>query len=136
LAPEEFLFNVHVIDDDDAVRDSLYALLTIAGYAVTAFDSAESFLAHLDEGRIGGTGGCVLLDLHMPGMSGLELLKVLVSRRWFLPVLLLTAGRDNHLRKQALDLGAVDCLTKPVPQAELLTALERVKRRQQSSPSQ
>jgi DNA-binding response OmpR family regulator len=71
----------------------------------------------------------------MPGMSGLELLTALVSRRWFLPVLLLTAGRDNHLRKQALDLGAVDCLTKPVPQAELLTALERVKRRQQSSPS-
>jgi FixJ family two-component response regulator len=109
---------VHVIDDDAAVRESFEALLIVSGYAVETYGSAEDYLA-----RAGVAGGCVLLDIHMPGMNGLDLLRELTRRHRRGPVLILTAARDERLRDHALELGAVAFLTKPVTQARLLAAL-------------
>ena len=109
---------VHVIDDDEAVRDSLEALLTVAGYAVITYASAEAYLSHSD-----WAGGCVLVDIHMPGMHGLDLLQMMARREPPVPVLVLTASREPLLRDRALALGAQAFLTKPVPAAALLAAL-------------
>jgi FixJ family two-component response regulator len=109
---------VHIIDDDAAVRESLEALLTVLGYSVETYGSAEAYLERSEV-----NDGCVLLDVHMPGMNGLDLLRELARRRRRSPVLILTASRDERLRDHALELGAVAFLTKPVTQARLLAAL-------------
>jgi FixJ family two-component response regulator len=109
---------VHIIDDDAAVRESLEALLTVSGYSVETYGSAEAYLERSEV-----NDGCVLLDVHMPGMNGLDLLRELTRRRRRSPVLILTASRDERLRDHALELGAVAFLTKPVTQARLLAAL-------------
>lgn len=117
---------MHVIDDDEAVRESLNALLSVSGYVVDTFPSAEAYLMHIDGAAT--EGDCALLDVHMPGMNGLELLRILVVRGQLLPVLVLTASDDARLRQQALKLGAIDCLTKPVHEGVLLGAIESVLR--------
>ena len=109
---------VHIIDDDAAVRESLEALLTVLGYSVETYGSAEAYLERSEV-----NDGCVLLDVHMPGMNGLDLLRELARRRRRSPVLILTASRDERLRDHALELGAVAFLTKPVTHARLLAAL-------------
>ena len=109
---------VHIIDDDAAVRESLEALLTVLGYSVETYGSAEAYLERSEV-----NDGCVLLDVHMPGMNGLDLLRELARRRRRSPVLILTASRDERLRDHSLELGAVAFLTKPVTQARLLAAL-------------
>ncbi len=109
---------VHVVDDDEAVRESLEALLIVAGYDVRSYGSAEDFLA-----RAPDDGGCLLLDVNMPGMSGLDLLERLRASAQRRPVLVLTARRDNDLREQALALGASSFFLKPVPGDALLQAL-------------
>ena len=109
---------VHIIDDDAAVRELLEALLTVLGYSVETYGSAEDYLERSEV-----NDGCVLLDVHMPGMNGLDLLRELTRRRRRSPVLILTASRDERLRDHALELGAVAFLTKPVTQARLLAAL-------------
>jgi len=114
-------FTVHVIDDDAAVRESLEALLLVAGYPVEAYASAEAYLEAPD-----AADGCLLLDIHMPGMGGFGLMQALAGRQPPLPVLVLTASRDEHLHRRALELGARALLTKPVPQAALLAALRAV----------
>ena len=79
--------SVYVIDDDDAVRDSLAALLEPEGFAVTLFPSADAFLEGLGESHLRGSGpACLLLDLHMPGKGGQELLEILVARESRIPV--------------------------------------------------
>lgn len=115
-------FMVHVIDDDAAVRESLEALLLVAGYPVETYPSAEAYLAVADAAR-----GCLLLDIHMPGMGGLGLMQALAGRRPMVPVLVLTASRDEHLHQRALSLGARALLTKPVPQAILFDALQSIR---------
>ncbi len=91
-----------MVDDDEAVRESLEALLLVAGYDVCTYASAEDFLSRAPE-----DGGCLLLDVNMPGMSGLDLLGRLNGSARHHPVLFLTARRDVELREQALALGAV-----------------------------
>lgn len=113
-------FLVRVVDDDAAVRDSLEALLVVAGYEVATFGSAEEFLAAPPED---GELGCILLDLHMPGIGGFGLLEALRVRRIQLPVVVLTAAREGGLHDRARTLGARLILTKPVPQAVLLDTL-------------
>jgi FixJ family two-component response regulator len=107
---------VTVIDDDQSVRESLPDLLRAFGFAVRAFASAEGFLASdcIDHAR------CVLLDIAMPGMTGLEL-QVVLARR--LPIVFITAHADEATRNQAIDAGAVDCLLKPFTEELLLEAL-------------
>lgn len=109
---------VHVVDDDPAVRESLEALLLVAGYEVCTYDSAEDFLA-----RNPADEGCVLLDVNMPGISGLALLERLAAAGREAPVVLFTARRDDGLREAALALGARGLLTKPVEADALLRAI-------------
>jgi len=111
---------VFVVDDDAAVRDSLRALLEGAGFAVEAFDSAEGFLA----AHRPGAPACLVLDVHMPGMSGLELQDELARRGTPLPVLFLTGHGDIPTSVRAVKAGAVDFLTKPADGALLV---ERVR---------
>jgi FixJ family two-component response regulator len=112
-------FLVRVIDDDAAVRDSLEALLAVTGYPVATYGSAEEYLlAPEDEAN-----GCILLDLHMPGMGGLGLMEALARRLPALPVVVLTAAREPGLHERATGLGARAVLTKPVRRATLLETL-------------
>ena len=110
---------VSVVDDDESVRESLPDLLMEFGLAVRAFASAEAFLASdsVDQTR------CLILDIAMPGMTGPELQKELKLRRQEIPILFITAHRDETIRLRALELGAVAFLFKPFSDTELLQAL-------------
>jgi two-component system response regulator FixJ len=110
---------VHVVDDDEAVRESLEALLFVSGFSVKTYVSAEDFLARAPE-----VAGCLLLDVNMPGMSGLDLLERLAGMGVQRPVVILTARRDNGLGELAFSLGASQVLGKPVSKDELLAAIE------------
>ena len=121
---------IHVIDDDEAVRESLEALLVVTGFDVKTYSCAEEYLAVSDP-----SDGCLLVDVHMPGMSGLDLLQYLSIREPGIPVLVLTASRETRLMEQALELGAAAFLTKPVPGATLVAALRAAGVRDGSSPT-
>ena len=107
---------VTVIDDDQSVRESLPDLLRAFGFSVQAFACAEDFLASDCLART----RCVLLDIEMPGMTGLELQTALAKR---LPIVFITAHADAATRAQVIDAGAVDCLIKPFTEDALLAAL-------------
>lgn len=112
---------VFVVDDDDGMRRGLEFLLASAGYQARAFSSAQAFL---DAWRP-GTRGCLLLDVRMPGMSGLELQQRLKARRIDLPVILVTAFANVPMAVRAIQAGAFDFIEKPFEGADLL---ERVRR--------
>jgi FixJ family two-component response regulator len=116
---------VYVVDDDPAVRDGLKALLTVSGYRIEAFDSAESFLAAADRGAV----GCAILDIRMPGMNGLELQRELKRRGIALPVIIITGHGDVPLAVAALKAGAVDFLEKPFDSDALLASIAEALRR-------
>jgi FixJ family two-component response regulator len=107
---------IFVVDDDDAQRDSLVWLLESHGHAVRAFPSAENFLAGWD----GNPAGCLLLDVRMPGMSGLELFEELARRHCPLPVILITGHGDVAMAVEALKKGVVDFIEKPFSAEEML----------------
>jgi FixJ family two-component response regulator len=110
---------VSVVDDDDSVRESLPDLLADFGFAVRAFSSAEEFLASdcLDQTR------CLILDVAMPGMSGPELQRELKRSRPNIPIVFITAQREETIRPQVLEQGAIACLYKPFSDTALLTAV-------------
>jgi FixJ family two-component response regulator len=111
---------IHVIDDDDSVRQAVSRLLKAAGYEVQDYATAGEFLmAEIDQ-----THGCIVLDVRMPGPSGLELQTALVRNRSPLPVIFLTGHGDIRMSVRAMKAGAVDFLTKPVLKQELLAAVE------------
>jgi len=112
---------IHVVDDDDSLRSALQRLLTAAGYAVRAFASAGEFL--LDPPT--DAAGCLVLDLCMPGPSGLELQEALERHGIRLPVIFLTGHGDLPSGVRAMKAGAVDFLTKPVEREPLLAAVRR-----------
>jgi FixJ family two-component response regulator len=109
---------VHVVDDDEAVRESLEAVLFVSGFLVNTYASGEDFLARAPDDR-----GCLVLDVNMPGMSGLELLERLARDGVRRPAVILTARRDDGLRELAFSLGASRVLGKPVRTDELLAAI-------------
>lgn len=111
---------VFVVDDDAAVRDSVLLLLETAGLAVETCESAEAFLAAPDAQR----AGCLVLDMRMPGMSGIELQAELARRGMDLPIVFLTAHGDIPQTVQAMKAGAEDFLTKPVDGAVLLERVQ------------
>jgi len=117
---------VHVVDDDDSFRTALARLLRSAGYAVKAYRSAGDFL--LD--RPGDGPGCLILDLRMPGPSGLELQEALAREELALPVVFLTGHGGVRESVRAMRHGAVDFLTKPVQRKELLAAVAEALARQ------
>jgi FixJ family two-component response regulator len=110
---------VSVVDDDESVRESLPDLLREFGFAVRAFASAEEFLA---SDCVGDTN-CLILDIAMPGMSGPALQLELSRRESAIPIVFITAERDDSIRPRLLQAGAVDCLFKPFSEAALLEAL-------------
>ena len=112
---------VFVVDDDPDVRDALGLLLRVRGYEAALFSCAEDFLAILTPSM----GGCLVVDIRMPGMSGLELQQELVRRGSLLPVVVLTGHGDVDSARSALRAHAVDFLTKPFKEADLLSAIEQ-----------
>jgi FixJ family two-component response regulator len=118
----ESLGTVYVVDDDEAVRDSLKFLLDASGYAVELFDSAEAFLAGFDAASI----ACLVLDVRMPGMSGLELQEELARRGVKLPIIFITGHGDVPMAVATMKKGAADFIEKPFDQAALKALVERL----------
>jgi FixJ family two-component response regulator len=112
---------VYVVDDDDSVRKGLGRMLRFAGFRVELFASAEVFLAH---DRAPGPG-CLILDVEMPGRSGLELQRLLNEGHMCLPVIFITGHGDIPMSVSAMKAGADDFLPKPYDKDELLAALRR-----------
>ena len=110
---------VSVVDDDESVRESLPDLLRGFGFAVRAFSSAEEFLS---SDCVGQTR-CLLLDIAMPGMTGPDLQRELTLRGQEIPIVFITAHRDETVRPRVLKQGAVECLFKPFSETALLEAL-------------
>lgn len=110
---------VHVIDDDVAVRQSMAFLLSTAGYAVRVHESATGFLKSLP----GADSGCIITDVRMPGMDGLELQSRLKSMNIALPVIVITGHGDIGLAVRAMKAGAVDFIEKPFDDDILLAAI-------------
>jgi FixJ family two-component response regulator len=110
---------VSIVDDDESVRESLPDLLRELGYTVQAFSTAEEFLA---SDCLGQTK-CLILDIAMPGMSGLDLQRELVLKGREIPIIFITANVDERVRPRLLEEGAVECLFKPFSDTALLEAL-------------
>lgn len=112
--------HVYVIDDDAAMRDSLNFLLDSSGFGVTLFDDARAFLDALP----GLAFGCVVSDVRMPGLDGIELLKRMKAQQRPFPILIMTGHGDVPLAVEAMKLGAVDFLEKPFEDDRLITMIE------------
>lgn len=110
---------IFVVEDDAAVRDSLQLLLRLRGFAARGFASADEFLAEVGPNQ----GGCLLLDLRMPGKGGLELQAELLDRGLRLPVVVITAHGDVAAARAAFRAGAIDFLEKPLDEDALLSAI-------------
>jgi FixJ family two-component response regulator len=112
---------VSVVDDDESVREALRGLLKSAGFRADVFASAEEFLS---SGRLGATG-CLIVDVRMPGMSGVELQGQLIASNPALPIIFISADGDDEVRARALQRGAIDFLHKPFSDEALLDAVDR-----------
>ena len=110
---------VHIVDDDDGVRQSLAFLLSSAGLPVRLYDSATAFLAALASVQ----GGCLITDMRMPDMTGLELLRELRARALGLPTIVITGHGDVPLAVEAMKAGAVDFIEKPFEEQAILDAV-------------
>jgi two-component system response regulator FixJ len=111
---------VHVIDDDDAVRDSIAFLLEASGFEVKAYASASQFL----DGFTGNEGGCVLTDVRMPGLTGLELAVKLRALGSGLPIVVITGHADVALAVEAMKAGVEDFIEKPFDDLILVKSIE------------
>lgn len=112
---------IFLVDDDAAVLNGARRLLTSAGLNVETFESADAFLDRHDPAAM----GCLILDVAMPGLSGLELQRALSTKRSDLPIIFLTGHADVPMSVQAMKGGALDLLVKPVDEADLLAAIDR-----------
>lgn len=112
---------IGVIDDEPSVRKSLRRLLTAARFRVEVFASAQEFLASPADDAF----GCVLLDVQMPGLNGLELQRALTDAHRHVPIVFITGHGDIPTSVRAMRAGAVDFLAKPFDESELLTAIAR-----------
>jgi FixJ family two-component response regulator len=113
---------VYIVDDDEAVRDSLRWLLEANSYRVRAYASAESFLAEYDEQQ----PGVLIVDVRMPGMSGLELQEQLIARKSTMPVVFITGHGDIPMAISTMKKGAVDFLEKPLDETALREIVGRM----------
>jgi FixJ family two-component response regulator len=117
VSPKEAV--VRVVDDDESIRRSLSGLLQSVGLCVTTYSSAQDFLA----ADLPDTPGCLVLDVHLPGLSGLELQRALVDTDRALPIIFLTGLGDIPTTVSAMKAGAVEFLTKPLNAPALLEAI-------------
>ena len=111
---------IFIVDDDEAVRDSLRVILKIDGYAVETFESCRNFLDNFEQNK----NACLILDLHLPGMDGWELLDVLKERNIDSPVILITGRNNPDYEARAAAAGTVAFLGKPLNHDALLEAIE------------
>jgi FixJ family two-component response regulator len=111
---------ISIVDDDESVRDALESLLKSVGYRAEVFASAQEFLrlGHHEDAK------CLILDVRMPGLSGLELQRQLVASGSSIPIIFITAHGDEAARAQALAAGAVAFLRKPFTEEALLSAVQ------------
>lgn len=112
---------IRTVDDDPAMREALEFMLTAEGWRVKTYENGRSFLT----GDTPSTPGCAILDVRMPGMSGLELQQEMYVRGYALPIIFLTGNGDIDMAVGAMRDGAVDFVQKPVRQERLLTAIAR-----------
>jgi two-component system response regulator FixJ len=112
---------VHIVDDDDAVRQSLAFLLSSAGLPVRLYESASAFLAGLSAPQ----SGCLITDIRMPGMTGIDLLKALREKSLSMPAIVITGHGDVPLAVEAMKAGAVDFIEKPFDEEAILNAVKR-----------
>ncbi|MTW17888.1 response regulator [Rhodoplanes serenus] len=115
---------VYVVDDDDAMRDSLLFLLEPLGHAVEVFASADAFLAGYDPQRV----ACLVADVRMPGMSGLALHEELVRRGSVMPVIIITGHGDVPMAVRAMRTGAIDFIEKPLNNQVLIERIDEALR--------
>ena len=112
---------VYIVDDDAAVRRGLKFLLHTAGYSAESFGSPQQFLDAYDPAQ----GGCLLLDVEMPSMSGIELQRQLNNRSWQIPIIFVTGHGTVPLTVEAIKAGAFDLIEKPVREEALLDSIRR-----------
>lgn len=122
---------VSVVDDDESVRESLPDLLKELGFASRAFSSAKEFLASDSPGNT----QCLILDIAMPGMTGPDLQRELKRRGMQIPIVFITAHRDETVRTRMLQHGAIECLFKPFSESALVEALEAATRARRATDS-
>ena len=113
--------HVVLVDDDPSVRQALKRLLRIVGFQVTTYASADEYLSSPNPER----QDCLILDVQMPGLNGLELQKVLTSMRTPLPIILMTAHPDEDLQTRAMEMGAVGFLEKPFDDQALIELIDK-----------
>jgi FixJ family two-component response regulator len=111
---------ISIVDDDDSVRESLSGLIRSVGFGALVFASAEEFL---NSNHLSDTD-CLILDVRMPGMNGLELQRRLAASHMSIPVIFITAHGDEEARVRALNGGAVEYLLKPFSEEALLKAID------------
>jgi FixJ family two-component response regulator len=110
---------VAIVDDEESVRSALLGQMKVAGISALAFVSAEEFLGSGEQERT----ACLIADIRMPGMSGLELQSKLNAERYRIPIIFITAHGDERLRMQALRGGAAEFLTKPFDDEKLIDSV-------------
>jgi FixJ family two-component response regulator len=113
---------VIVVEDDESMREAIESLLSVAGFSAVAYESAEAMLA----GKNSECPLCIISDLNLPSMSGLDLLTELRRRSWHPPVIIITAYDSASTRREAERLGAAAFLAKPFPSLALLTAIKAI----------
>jgi len=113
--------SIAIVDDDEVVREAMKSLVRSLGYHASTFGSAEEFLnsEQLDD------TSCLITDVQMPGMSGLDLQDRLIARGHRIPIIFITAHSDENVRSRAMKAGAIDFLTKPVNADHLVGHLEK-----------
>ena len=111
---------ISIVDDDPEVRDALWRLLDSVGLAAAAFASAEEFLASPSRDET----TCLILDVRMPGMDGLELQRRLIASNWKAPIIFISAQAEGGVRERALQAGAVEFFDKPFSSTALLDAID------------
>jgi FixJ family two-component response regulator len=121
LAKADGPSTVLVVEDDDSMRDAIETLLSLSGYKTVSYGSAEALLADDAVEPL-----CVISDLNLPAMSGLDLLMELRRRGWPTPVIIITAFDSSATRAEAIRRGAVAYMAKPFPSVVLLTAISNI----------
>ena len=115
---------ISIVDDDEAVREATTDLVRSLGYGATGFGSVEEFLGSEEL----GTSDCVITDVQMPGLSGIDLQQKLLADGRNLPIIFITAFPDERMRKRALDAGAIGFLSKPCREELLIGCLQKALR--------
>ena len=114
--------SIHIVDDDPAVRDALSVLFELEGYQVETFSNGEDFLAHLRD----SSPSVILLDVHMPGRSGLEVMEELAARHIAAPILIISGQGDIPMAVAAIKHGAHDFIEKPFDGTEVVERIEKI----------